>query len=65
MANGLACYNFPQTKYKLQVSGYSGDAGDSMSGHSGFDFTTNDQDNDVYSANCAISFKGAWWYIHT
>ena len=20
------------------------------------------QDNDIWSANCAVSFKGAWWY---
>ena len=26
-------------------------------------FTTKDRDNDQHSyANCAFSFKGAWWY---
>ena len=25
-------------------------------------FTTKDSDNDVYEFNCAVKFKGAWWY---
>ena len=25
-------------------------------------FTTKDQDNDEYGSNCAVQFKGAWWY---
>nr|XP_039263490.1 microfibril-associated glycoprotein 4-like [Styela clava] len=52
----------PKTKYTLAVAGYTGDAGDSLSGHNGLRFTTKDQDNDSNSANCAVSFKGAWWY---
>jgi ficolin len=50
------------TKYQISVSGYSGDAGDDMSGMSGYPFSTHDQDNDSWSSNCAVSFKGAWWY---
>ena len=49
-------------KYQLNVAGYSGDAGDSMAYHSGKNFTTKDQDNDIYSGACAIQFKGGWWY---
>ena len=41
---------------------YSGTAGDSLSYHRGQPFTTKDQDNDSWSKNCAMSFKGAWWY---
>ena len=44
------------------VSGYSGAAGDSLDYQSGQQFTTKDQDNDVYSRNCAIVHSGAWWY---
>ena len=49
-------------KYQLNVVGYSGNAGDSMALHNGRNFSTKDQDNDVYSGACAIRFKGGWWY---
>jgi len=50
------------SKYKLTVSGYSGNAVDQFATHNGFKFTTFDSDNDVYAGNCAQSFKGGWWY---
>ena len=50
-------------KYTLIIGGYSGDAGESMSPHNGMEFTTFDEDNDSYSSyNCAVRYKGAWWY---
>ena len=49
-------------KYQLTVGGYLGDAGDGMAYQNGVKFTTKDQDNDHAGGNCAVSFKGAWWY---
>ncbi|XP_056016819.1 ryncolin-1-like [Ostrea edulis] len=52
------------SKYRLTVSGYRGTAGDSFSQHTGMKFTTKDQDNDTFKANCATHLKAAWWYTH-
>ena len=50
-------------RYRLLVDGYSGNAGDSLTRHSGQMFTTYDNDNDGYgSVNCAITYYGGWWY---
>ena len=48
--------------YRLSVSNYNGDAGDSLQKHSGQKFTTKDKDQDDYSGNCAKRHKGGWWY---
>ena len=41
----------------------SGNSGDSLAVHRDMPFTTRDQDNDIWrDHNCAIKFKGAWWY---
>ncbi|XP_076071760.1 fibrinogen-like protein 1 [Mytilus galloprovincialis] len=55
------------SKYKLTVGGYSGNAGDAFaaSNHNGKKFTTSDQDNDEYKANCALIHQrvgGGWWF---
>jgi len=64
-------------KYRLEVSGYSGDAGNSLQYegdydgngyfgcyyHNGMKFSTFDQDNDLSSnLNCADGRGGGWWY---
>ncbi|XP_072167981.1 microfibril-associated glycoprotein 4-like [Diadema setosum] len=52
-------------KYRLHVSGYSGNAGDSLSAHNGLLFTSWDRDNDNYELNCAQEHVGSgWWYDH-
>jgi len=49
-------------KYKLQVNGFSGDVGDSLTTHNGQKFSTYDADNDLAGSNCATTYRGAWWY---
>jgi len=45
--------------YRLKAEYYSGDAGDSLAGHSNRQFSTTDKGP---SANCAVSYKGGFWY---
>ncbi|XP_051750842.1 tenascin isoform X2 [Ctenopharyngodon idella] len=52
----------PRTRYKVHVGGYSGTAGDSMTYHHSRPFSTYDHDNDIAVTNCALSYKGAFWY---
>ncbi|XP_052892297.1 microfibril-associated glycoprotein 4-like [Anopheles moucheti] len=50
-------------KYKINSLGqYTGTAGDSFSYHKDEVFSTYDQDNDQFSANCAKEWNGAWWF---
>ncbi|XP_025969636.2 tenascin isoform X4 [Dromaius novaehollandiae] len=51
-----------KSRYRLKVDGYSGTAGDSMTYHNGRSFSTFDKDNDSAITNCALSYKGAFWY---
>ncbi|XP_072331721.1 tenascin-X-like isoform X3 [Scyliorhinus torazame] len=52
----------PAKRYRLTVGGYHGNAGDSLSYHHGSNFTTLDSDNDEALTNCAVSYRGGWWY---
>ncbi|XP_010190086.1 PREDICTED: tenascin [Mesitornis unicolor] len=51
-----------KSRYRLRVDGYSGTAGDSMTYHNGRPFSTFDKDYDSAITNCALSYKGAFWY---
>ena len=52
-----------ETKYRLTINGYAGTAADGLTQHNGTAFSTFDQDNDIWKDNCAVSSKGAWWYV--
>ena len=48
--------------YKLTVSGYSGNAGDSLSYHANMKFSTKDRDNDSLNhKSCAQMYNSPWW----
>ena len=53
-------------EYKLTVGGYTGGDGDYFTTGdepaNGRMLTTLDNDNDVYSGNCAVSWKSGWWF---
>ncbi|XP_009299434.1 tenascin isoform X6 [Danio rerio] len=52
----------PRSRYKIQIGAYSGTAGDSLTYHQNRPFSTYDSDNDIAITNCALSYKGAFWY---
>ena len=48
------------SKYTITVSGYNGTAGDSLSMHSGYPYSTRNNDNSV-GGGCTAQY-GSWWY---
>lgn len=52
------------TNFKVSISGYTGNAGDSFSFHNNAKFSTYDRDNDsADSSSCSDVHRGAWWYV--
>ena len=55
----------PDQKYHLHVGQGTETTGsfDAMAYHNNMSFSTFDRDNDQKSSrNCAVSYRGAWWY---
>ncbi|XP_063443193.1 microfibril-associated glycoprotein 4-like [Mytilus trossulus] len=52
------------SKYKINIYGYSGSAGDNLNYHNGMPFTTFDRDSDLDHRNCALTVNGAWWFTN-
>lgn len=49
--------------FKLELGKYEGPEGwDSLRDGHDCPFTTHDRDNDRAPDNCAVTFRGAWWY---
>ncbi|XP_077535502.1 techylectin-5A-like [Haemaphysalis longicornis] len=49
--------------YKIHLGKFLGpDGWDSMVTSNGQNFSTYDRDNDLWPDNCAVTFRGAWWY---
>eukprot|EP00795_Rhopilema_esculentum_P014860 gene14860-5984_t len=48
--------------YKLTVSGYTGNSGDSLTSHNNAQFSAKDADHDSWYFNCATTNQAAWWY---
>ncbi|KAJ8004753.1 hypothetical protein DPEC_G00139560 [Dallia pectoralis] len=48
--------------YAIEVSGYTGTAGDSMKYHNGRPFSTKDKDPEPLGIHCARAYMGGWWY---
>lgn len=48
--------------YRLDISGYQGNATDALSFQNGHRFSTADRDQDNSTSNCAANYEGGWWY---
>lgn len=53
-----------ETGYRLQVSGYSGNASDALSYQNNMAFSAKDRDLDISATNCADNYHGGWWFSH-
>ncbi|XP_014246294.1 protein scabrous [Cimex lectularius] len=50
--------------FKLNVSGFSGNASDAMDYQNGMQFSARDSDRDISNTHCAANYEGGWWFSH-
>ena len=50
------------TDYTLYISNFVGTGGDYLRYSNRAKFSTYDNDNDGNTGNCAVSYRGGWWY---
>ncbi|KAI5734395.1 hypothetical protein M8J77_005997 [Diaphorina citri] len=50
--------------YRLNLSGYHGNASDAMTYQNNMKFSTIDRDNDLSNTHCASNYEGGWWFSH-
>nr|XP_053639669.1 techylectin-5A-like [Cherax quadricarinatus] len=48
--------------FKVEVNGYTGDAGDGFSNVNDLKFSAKNYDLDTSPENCAVLYLGGWWY---
>lgn len=54
----------PYPDYAVALGAFTGGVTDPLTGIAGTRFTTYDYDVDTWPDNCAVSFKGGWWYLN-
>lgn len=50
--------------YRLNVSGYSGNASDALDYQNKMQFSAIDIDRDISNTHCAANYEGGWWFSH-
>lgn len=50
--------------YRLQLSGYKGNASDALDYQNGMQFSAIDEDRDISNTHCAANYEGGWWFSH-
>ncbi|XP_062596341.1 fibrinogen-like protein A [Saccostrea cucullata] len=55
----------PESLYTLYITGYTGNASDSLGAHNGYNFSTYDMDNDIAKDyDCATLWRSGWWHVY-
>lgn len=50
--------------YRLDISGYTGNASNALDYQNHMEFSSIDVDRDISYTNCAANYEGGWWFSH-